>query len=169
MNITVIKGDITRIKADAIVNEVNPSLSGCGGIDNAVCKRAGLGLLDELRKIRKKYPDGLSKGEVIKTNPHGISKTIKMIIHTAVPSFPSDDLSLLRNCYINSLKLAEKNKCKSIAFPALSTGIYDLPINISAKSVKEILENYKSDVIEEVFLVLYYQGHFAEYKRVFGK
>jgi len=169
MKITIIKGDLTQTKADAIVNEVNPSLAGCGGIDNAICKKAGLGILDELRKIRKKYPNGLTKGEVIKTKSYDLSKNIKVIIHTAVPSFPSDDLSLLRNCYLNSLKLAEKNKCKTIAFPALSTGIYDLPIETSAKVVKEVLDNYKSGKIQEVFLVLYYQGHYAAYKRVFGQ
>lgn len=168
VKISIIKGDITEQKVDAIVNAANKSLLGGGGVDGAIHRKAGQGLLEECKKIRKeKYPNGLPKGEAVATKAYNLDN-VKIIIHTVGPIYEKEDIDLLKNCYINSLKIAETNKIKSIAFPAISTGVYGVPIELSAKIVKQVLDDYKSGVIEKVLLVLFDEGDYEVYKRVFN-
>jgi len=171
MKISIIKGDITKIKADAIVNAAHPTLLGGGGVDGAIHRAAGQELLRECMKIRKeeKYKEGLPVGEAVSTNPYHLKNNgVKIIIHTTGPRYFRGNPELLRNCYINSLKLAEEHKCKSIAFPAISTGAFGMPIEYSAKVVKEVLKEYKPGIIEEVILVLFDEDDLGVYRRVFG-
>jgi len=157
MKITIIKGDITKIKADAIVNAANSYLVKGGGVDNSIHIASGSELQDELNEIKKKLPNNkLATGEVVKTKPYNLKENnVKLIIHTVGPRAYSDPQGLLLECYEKSLEIAEKNNCKSIAFPAISTGAYGLSIERSAKVVRYILKNFEPSIIEEVILVLF--------------
>lgn len=164
MKITLIKGDITDIKADAIVNAANSSLLGGGGVDGAIHRKAGLKLSEECKKIRKEqYPDGLPTGEAVATK--GYNLKARYIIHTVGPVYRRDDISLLKSCYLNSLKIAENLGCNTIAFPAISTGAYGVPVEESAKIVKGSLKDYSSKTIKELLLVLYSQKDYDTYKK----
>ncbi|MBI2629848.1 macro domain-containing protein [Candidatus Pacearchaeota archaeon] len=147
MKLTIIKGNITKVKADAIVNAAHHTLMGGGGVDGAIHKAAGKELLEEYIKLRgEKLPDGLGTGEAIVTKAYNLPA--KFIIHTVGPRYYSENINLLENCYINCLKLAEENNCESIAFPAISTGAYGCPIEKSAEIVKKVLNNFKSKIIK---------------------
>lgn len=166
MQIKIIQGDIAKLEVDAIVNAANSSLLGGGGVDGAIHEASGPELLEECRKIRKtKYPKGLPTGEAVITK--GYKLPAKYVIHTVGPVYQRDDINLLKNCYLNCLKIAEENNCTSIAFPAISTGVYAVPIELSAKIVKEALRNYKSKTIKEIMLVLYGSNDYTIYKNYF--
>ena len=164
MKITIIKGDITKIKADAIVNAAGVGFGNAigGGVAGAIRRAAGLELVKECRQLSKdKYPNGLPTGEAVITKAYNLPA--KIIIHTVGPRYYSEDINLLKNCYVNCLNLAEENNCESIAFPAISTGAFGCPIEKSAEIVKEILENFKSEIIKEVILVLFDEGDLGVY------
>src|SRR3989338_8414717 len=108
MKTLVVLDDITKIQVDAIVNSANRTLMGGLGVDGAIHKAAGPKLLEECKRIRhEKYPKGLPTGEAVTTQAYNLPA--KIIIHTVGPKNHFEDISLLRNCYINSLKLAEEN------------------------------------------------------------
>lgn len=166
MEVKIVEGDITKFEVDAIVNAANSSLLGGGGVDGAIHRAAGRELLEGCREIRKtKYPDGLPTGQAVITK--GYNLKARYVIHTVGPVYEQDDVNLLADCYKNSLKLAEEYNCRSIAFPAISTGVYMVPIELSAKIVKDVVRNFKSDVIKEIRLVLYNSGDYKVYEREF--
>lgn len=147
--ISVKKGDITREKADAIVNAANPSLLGGGGVDGAIHRAAGPGLLDECRKL-----GGCRHGEARITG--GYNLPAKFVIHTPGPVYRDGkhgEPETLRQSYYNSMNLAKGNNLKSIVFPAISTGVYGYPKKegalIAVKTVVDFMvsENYLIDVI----------------------
>lgn len=160
----IIKADITKISADAIVNAANSSLLGGGGVDGAIHSAAGPQLLEACKDIRRtKYQKGLPVGEAVATSAYDLNA--RFVIHTVGPVYGRDDISLLKKCYLNSLKLAEKFRCKSIAFPAISTGVYRVPVELSAKTVKSVLENYPPST--DVILVLYDNESYQKYLEIF--
>lgn len=168
MNIKIIKGDITTLRVDAIVNAANSSLFGGGGVDGAIHRNAGPELLEECKRIRKDvYPNGLPTGKAVITS--GYNLKANKVIHTVGPRYNRDDIKLLENCYRESLKLAEKDKCQTIAFPAISTGVYGVPIELSAQIVKDYLNNFSSTVIQEVLLVLFLERDYQTYLKVFNQ
>jgi len=138
-------GDITLEDCDAIVNAANSTLLGGGGVDGAVHARGGAKILEECREIRRKdYPNGLPTGDVVMTS--GGNLKAKFVIHTVGPIYGEHrgrESELLANCYKNSLALAAENNLETIAFPAISTGIYHFPkpeaAQISSKAVKDFL------------------------------
>ena len=162
MNISIIKADITEIEADAIVNVANKTLLGGGGVDGKIHRKAGPELAKE---CKEKFPSGINKGKAVATKAYNLKA--KIIIHTVGPVYGEDDIKLLQDCYLNSLSIAEENKCKTIAFPAISTGAYGVPIEVSARYVKDILDKYSSDIIEKIILVLYDDESYNIYKYVF--
>ncbi|MBS3085334.1 O-acetyl-ADP-ribose deacetylase [Candidatus Pacearchaeota archaeon] len=167
MKISIIRGDITKVKVDAIVNAANFGMLGGGGVDGAIRRAAGHSLQEECVRLRKEViPNGLETGKAIVTKAYNLPA--KIIIHTVGPRYYSGDINLLKNCYTNCLKLAEENNCESIAFPAISTGAYGCPIEKSAEIVSEVLENFKSDIIKEIILVLFDEEDYEIYKRVLG-
>lgn len=126
MKIDVIKGDITRIKADAIVNAANSSLLGGGGVDGAIHRAGGPAILEECKLIVARQ-GGCKTGEAVITTAGNLPA--KFVIHTVGPVWNGRPVekALLANCYTNSLLLAVENKCTSIAFPNISTGVYRFP------------------------------------------
>ena len=144
MNVEVIKGDITKLKVDIIVNAANKSLLGGGGVDGAIHKAAGPMLLEECKTL-----NGCAVGEAKITESYNLP--CKQIIHTVGPIYggwEKEPEKLLKNCYINSMKLAERYRTDNdlnnitIAFPCISTGIYHFPreqaCNIAVETIKEI-------------------------------
>lgn len=166
MKITLIKGDITKIKVDAVVNAANSSLLGGGGVDGAIHRAGGTMILDECRDIRNRQ--GKCKtGEAVITTAGNLPA--KKVIHTVGPVYNGGnrlekEKQLLADCYINSLKLAETNELKTIAFPNISTGIYRFPKSLAADiAIKSVL-NYKSETIEEVIFVCFDDENYQLYK-----
>ena len=118
--ISVKKGDITKEIADAIVNAANPTLLGGGGVDGAIHRAAGPGLIEECRKL-----GGCRHGEARITK--GYNLPAQFVIHTPGPIYSDGkhgEAETLRDSYLNSMKLAKENNLKSIVFPAISTGVY---------------------------------------------
>jgi O-acetyl-ADP-ribose deacetylase (regulator of RNase III) len=125
----VATGDITRLPVDAIVNAANSSLMGGGGVDGAIHRAGGPAILAACREIRRdRYPDGLPPGEAVETT--GGSLPARFVIHTVGPVWhggASGEEETLASCYRNSLTIATRLGLQSIAFPAISTGVYGFP------------------------------------------
>lgn len=172
MKISIIHGDITKVKADAIVNAAGVGFGNAigGGVAGAIRRAAGEELVKECQQLSKeKYPNGLPTGNVAVTKAYNLPA--KIIIHTVGPRYYKDDINILKQCYENCLMVAEIEKCKSIAFPAISTGAYGCPIEKSAEIVKEVLENYTPMIVPdiEVILVLFKKEDFEVYKNIFER
>src|SRR5215510_4495333 len=127
-------GDITKEAVDVIVNAANGTLLGGGGVDGAIHRAGGPEILKECKEIRRvPYPDGLPTGQAVITTAGRMPA--KYVIHTVGPVYGrggSDKAELLSACYYNSLKLAADHGLKTIAFPAISTGVYGYPLNEAA-------------------------------------
>lgn len=166
--IQLIKGDITKIKADAIVNAANSSLLGGGGVDGAIHRAGGSAILEECRAIRAKQ-GGCDTGEAVVTT--GGSLPAKYVIHTVGPVWNGGnkgERELLANCYRNSLQLAVANGVKTIAFPNISTGIYHFPkpeaAQIAIETVQRFIANDNS--LEEIFFVCFDDENYMLYKEL---
>ncbi len=159
----IVFGDITKQDVDAIVNAANTSMLGGGGVDGAIHRAAGPGLLEECRRV-----GGCPTGEARITM--GYKLQAKHVIHTVGPVWrggKSGEDKLLRNCYQNSMKLAEQNGIKSIAFPSISTGAYGFPIEraapIAVETVSESLREIER--IEKVVFVCFAPSDYEVYRK----
>ena len=163
----IIRGDITRLSVDAIVNAANNSLLGGGGVDGAIHAAAGPGLLEECRKV-----GGCPTGEARLTA--GYRLPAKHVIHTVGPIWRGGDngeAKQLAACYRNSLALASKMKLATVAFPSISTGAYGFPLELAAPvAVGEILGFLDGNGLPEtVYLVLFGDSAMAAYRRALDK
>jgi O-acetyl-ADP-ribose deacetylase (regulator of RNase III) len=158
----VIKGDITQLKVDAIVNAANTSLLGGGGVDGAIHRVAGPGLLKECRTLH-----GCKTGEAKITS--GYNLLAKFVIHTVGPVWnggKQKEPELLANCYRNSLRIAENTKLKSIAFPAISTGAYGFPKNLAAEIAVQEVRTFmeQANHLEKIVFILIDEENYSLYK-----
>ena len=166
MKIELIKGDITKIEIDAIVNAANSSLLGGGGVDGAIHRAGGPTILEECMEIRNRQ-GGCEVGEAVITNAGNLPA--KKVIHTVGPVWnnqQSNEDEKLRNCYLNSLRLAEANGLKSIAFPNISTGIYRFPKYQAAVITIKAVQEFSSEVIERVVFVCFDGENFGIYEEL---
>lgn len=146
MKIQIIQADITRLRADAIVNAANCSLLGGGGVDGAIHRAAGPELLEACRKF-----NGCPTGEA-RITP-GFRLAARFVIHTPGPVWRGGthgEAELLEACYRNSLRLAAANGCRSVAFPAISTGVYRYPKAEAAQIALRTVRQWREPLPEEV-------------------
>jgi O-acetyl-ADP-ribose deacetylase (regulator of RNase III) len=152
--LVLVPGDITQQRVDAIVNAANRSLLGGGGVDGAIHRRGGPALLEECKKLRAtRYPDGLPTGQAVATTAGDLHA--RWVIHTVGPVYaPSEDRSgLLRSCYTESLRLAAELGARTIAFPAISTGVYGYPLELAAPVALDAVASAATTVEEARFVL----------------
>ena len=166
IKLELIKGDITKIEADIIVNAANTSLLGGGGVDGAIHRAGGKEILDECRQIRNRQ-GGCKVGEAVVTTAGKLKA--KKVIHTVGPRWNngvSNEEEKLKNCYLNSLRLAEELNLKSIAFPNISTGIYKFPKKIAAQIAVQTVRSIKLLEIEKIIFVCFDEENFLLYQEL---
>lgn len=155
--VVVLKGDITRQRVDAIVNAANDTLLGGGGIDGAIHEAGGPSILAACEELRRtQYPNGLPTGKAVIT-PAG-ALPCRYVIHTVGPIkgvHGDQDAELLASCYLNSMTLATQHRVTSLAFPAISTGIYGYPKEEAALVSSQAISNFlaSTSTLSEVRLV----------------
>jgi O-acetyl-ADP-ribose deacetylase (regulator of RNase III) len=161
--ISVLSGDITTLEVDAIVNAANTTLLGGGGVDGAIHKAAGPGLLEECRTLK-----GCPIGQAKITSAYNLP--CKFVIHTVGPVWKGGDFGeegLLASAYQNSIRIADNMKLQSIAFPNISTGIYSFPKELAAEiaisSVKKAVQKFDSP--KEVIFCVFDQENLEIYQR----
>lgn len=169
--IELIKGDITKLKVDAIVNAANSSLLGGGGVDGAIHRAGGKVILDECIEIRNKQ-GGCKTGEAVVTTAGKLPG--KDVIHTVGPVWKggnNDEEQLLANCYLNSLRVAVENKVETIAFPNVSTGVYGFPKELAAQIALEEVTKFLStnDTIRKIIFVCFDDENFKIYSERMGE
>ncbi|MGH2709749.1 MAG: O-acetyl-ADP-ribose deacetylase [Actinomycetota bacterium] len=131
--ITLLQGDVTEQDVDVIVNAADSSLLGGGGVDGAIHRRGGAAILEECRRIRaERYPDGLPTGEAVATTAGELAA--RWVIHTVGPVYSAgeDRSELLASCHRRALAVADELGARSVAFPAISTGVYGYPLEEAA-------------------------------------
>lgn len=165
--IEIVKGDITKVTVDAIVNAANTSLLGGGGVDGAIHRAGGQTILEGCRKIVARQ-GSCKTGQAVITTAGNLNA--KFVIHTVGPVWnggQKNEAQKLADCYKNSLQLAVENDCKTIAFPCISTGVYKYPINdasrIAVDTVTEFVSH--SDKLEKVIFVCFDDDNFYFIKR----
>lgn len=158
LRITLVKGDITQQQVDAIVNAANSSLMGGGGVDGAIHRRGGPAILEACKKIRAtQFPDGLPTGKAVATTAGNLPA--RWVIHTVGPVYSDaeDRSALLASCHTEALKVADELGARTLAFPAISTGVYGYPLDeaalVAIAAVKRAATN-----VEEVRFVLFDQA-----------
>ena len=173
--VRLVRGDITEMETDAIVNAANSSLMGGGGVDGAIHRKGGPKILEECKKIRAtQLPAGLPTGKAVITSAGNLKA--KRVIHTVGPVWHGGnrgEAELLAQAYQNSLQTAVANGLRTVAFPSISTGAYGYPIrdacHVALRAVKNFLE--KEDKLSEVVFVLFsepnLQGYVAAAKATF--
>ena len=148
------RGDITEQDVDAIVNAANNSLLGGGGVDGAIHRRGGPEILAECQKLRQeKYPDGLPTGQAVATTAGRLKAG--WVIHTVGPTYAEskDKSPLLAKCFRNSLAVADELGARTVAFPAISTGVYRWPVDDAARIAVEVVRASDTRVAEVRFVL----------------
>ncbi|MFD5293997.1 O-acetyl-ADP-ribose deacetylase [Streptomyces mutabilis] len=166
--ITLVQGDITRESVDAIVNAANSSLLGGGGVDGAIHRRGGPEILAECRRLRAShYGKGLPTGKAVATTAGNLDA--RWVIHTVGPVHsPTEDRSdLLASCYRESLRVADELGARTVAFPAVSTGVYHWPMDDAARIAVGTVRRTPT-AVEEVRFVLFDDQAYEAFSRQLG-
>jgi O-acetyl-ADP-ribose deacetylase (regulator of RNase III) len=166
--VSTVKGDITRQEVDAVVNAANSSLMGGGGVDGAIHRAGGPSILAECKRIRAEdHPDGLPTGRAVATTAGDLPA--KWVIHTVGPVYAkSEDRShLLASCHTESLRVADELGAKTIAFPAISTGVYGYPLEDAAPVAIAAVRKAPTSV-EEVRFVLFDDAAYRAFEKALG-
>jgi O-acetyl-ADP-ribose deacetylase (regulator of RNase III) len=156
--IEVVQGDITKLRVEAIVNAANSSLMGGGGVDGAIHRAGGPAILEECKKIRRdQFPDGLPPGKAVVT---GGGRLRCKVIHTVGPVWhggSSGEERLLSSAYRESLEIAARESLETLAFPAISTGVYGYPKDAAARVALETITAFlrKNELPRKVLLVFF--------------
>jgi O-acetyl-ADP-ribose deacetylase len=154
VEIVLVQGDITETEVGAVVNAANSSLLGGGGVDGAIHRRGGPQILAECRALRAdRYPDGLPTGQAVATTAGRLPA--RWVIHTVGPVYSrSEDRSaLLASCYRESLRVADELGAASVAFPAVSAGIYGWPLDDAARIAIGTVRDTETAVLEARFVL----------------
>src|SRR6266487_4018892 len=162
MRIQLVKGDITQQDVDAIVNAANSSLMGGGGVDGAIHRKGGPEILAECRRIRaERYPDGLPTGGAVATTAGRLPA--RWVIHTVGPVYAkSEDRShLLASCHTEALRVADELGAETMAFPAISTGVYGYPLGEAAAVAVEAVRSADTRVRQVRFVLFDRAAHDA--------
>ena len=163
--ITLVRGDITEQDVDAVVNAANSSLMGGGGVDGAIHRRGGPAILEECKRIRaERYPDGLPTGRAVATTAGDLPA--RWVIHTVGPVYAKgeDRSGLLASCHTESLAVADELGARSVAFPAISTGVYGYPVEEAAPVAIRAVQDADTQVAEVRF-VLFDEPSFRAFER----
>ena len=165
ISLSLVRGDITEQGVDAIVNAANSSLLGGGGVDGAIHRRGGPALLEECRALRaSRYRKGLPTGQAVATTAGNLPA--RWVIHTVGPVYAvhDDRSALLADCHRNSLRVADELGARSVAFPAISTGIYGWPIDNAAFIALRTVAETPTEV-GEIRFVLFDDRALAAFRR----
>ncbi|GAB4103636.1 O-acetyl-ADP-ribose deacetylase [Micromonospora taraxaci] len=168
MEIILVEGDITTQQVDAIVNAANSSLLGGGGVDGAIHRRGGPAILADCRALRAShYGRGLPTGQAVATTAGELPA--RWVIHTVGPvwSGNEDRSALLRDCYANSLQVADELGATTVAFPLISAGIYGWPIDDAVRQALGVLRSATPTAVTETRLVLFGADTHAVARQVF--
>src|SRR6478752_132201 len=152
--ITFVKGDITEAEVDAIVNAANSKLLGGGGVDGAIHRKGGPDILAECRSLRElTYPDGLPAGQAVATTAGRLPA--RWVIHTVGPTWAKtiDKSDVLASCYRESLRVADELGASTVAFPAISTGVYRWPLDDAARIAIGTVRSTTTQVAEVRFVL----------------
>jgi O-acetyl-ADP-ribose deacetylase (regulator of RNase III) len=163
--IRLVQGDITEQAVDAVVNAANSKLLGGGGVDGAIHRRGGPAILEECRRIRaERFPYGLPTGQAVATTAGDLPA--RWVIHTVGPVYSkSEDRSgLLASCHVESLQVAGELGARTVAFPAISTGVYGYPVEEAAAVAVEAVGTADTDV-DEVRFVLFDREAYQAFDR----
>lgn len=167
--INIIKSDITKVQADAVVNAANTSLLGGGGVDGAIHRAGGKAILEECMQIRARQ-GGCPTGEAVITTAGSLPATY--VIHTVGPVWnggKAREEQLLANAYRNSLELARTNACRTVAFPNISTGVYHFPkplaAQIAIREVSNFLRQYPDD-FDKITFVCFDEENYQLYQNL---
>ncbi|WP_405940255.1 O-acetyl-ADP-ribose deacetylase [Streptomyces sp. NBC_00726] len=165
LTVTLVRGDITRQSVDAVVNAANSSLLGGGGVDGAIHRRGGPAILAACRELRaSRYGKGLRTGRAVATTAGKLDA--RWVVHTVGPvwSRTEDRSALLESCYRESLRVAAELGARTVAFPAISTGVYGWPMDDGARvAVRTVLMEAAAPV-EEVRFVLFDAEAYGEFQ-----
>jgi O-acetyl-ADP-ribose deacetylase (regulator of RNase III) len=167
VEITLVEGDITAQRVGVIVNAANSSLLGGGGVDGAIHRKGGPAILAECRALRaSRYGKGLPTGQAVATTAGDLPA--RWVVHTVGPVFSAgeDRSALLRDCYANSLRVADELGAETVAFPLISAGIYGWPVEDAARQALTVLRADTPAHVVEARLVLFGAGTFEIAGRV---